>query len=147
MRFRRREFYLVANGRVTDFSGDIDDYQQWLNDDKKQSIKSIKTDAQNTDKGLDKKQQRQQQAELRKKSAPLRKEADKLEKRINQWQDEMSKIEVLLSDTDLYQPQRKTELTDLLKKQADLKNNLEENEMIWLELAEEIEEIMAVSGT
>jgi len=139
------EFYLVANGRVSDFSGDIDDYQQWLNDDKKQAVKSIKTEQQTADKGLDKKQLRQQQAELRKKSGPLRKAADKLEKKINNWQEEMSAIETLLSDTDLYQAERKTELTDLLKKQAELKSNIEENEMVWLELAEEIEEMMSVS--
>ena len=139
------EFYLVANGRVSDFSGDIDDYQQWLNDDKKQAIKSIKTDQQNGDKGLDKKQLRQQQAELRKKSAPLRKEADKLEKKVHLWQEELTKVEALLSDSDIYQAERKTELTDLLKKQANLKNDIEENEMLWLELAEQIEEMMSVN--
>lgn len=139
------EFYLVANGRVSDFSGDIDDYQQWLNDDKKQAIKSIKTEQQSSDKGLDKKQLRQQQAELRKKSAPLRKEADKLEKKIHLWQEELTKIEALLSDSDIYQAERKTELTDLLKKQANLKSDLEENEMLWLELAEQIEEMMSVT--
>ena len=133
------EFYLVANGRVSDFSGDIDDYQQWLNDDKKQAIKSIKTEQQSSDKGLDKKQLRQQQA------APLRKEADKLEKKVHQWQEELTKIEALLSDSDIYQAERKTELTDLLKKQANLKNDIEENEMLWLELAEQIEEMMSVT--
>jgi len=139
------EFYLVANGRVNDFSGDIDDYQQWLNDDKKQAIKSIKTDQQSGDKGLDKKQLRQQQAELRKKSAPMRKEADKLEKKVHQWQEELTKIEALLSDSDIYQSERKAELTDLLKKQANLKGDIEENEMLWLELAEQIEEMMSVT--
>ncbi|PKH88953.1 ATP-binding cassette domain-containing protein [Colwellia sp. Bg11-28] len=139
------EFYLVANGRVSDFSGDIDDYQQWLNDDKKQAIKSIKTDQQSGDKGLDKKQLRQQQAELRKKSAPMRKEADKLEKKVHQWQEELTKIEALLSDSDIYQSERKAELTDLLKKQANLKGDIEENEMLWLELAEQIEEMMSVT--
>ncbi|TMM43914.1 ATP-binding cassette domain-containing protein [Colwellia ponticola] len=140
------EFYLVANGRVIDFNGDIDDYQQWLNDDKKQAIKAIKTDQKTSDKGLDKKQQRQQQAELRKISAPLRKKADSLEKKIQQWQQELSKLDALLSDSDIYQSERKTQLTDLLKKQATLKNDIEENEMLWLELAEEIEEMMANDG-
>lgn len=139
------EFYLVANGRVSDFSGDIDDYQQWLNDDKKQAIKSIKTDQQSGDKGLDKKQLRQQQAELRKKSAPIRKEADKLEKKVHQWQEELTKVEALLSDSDIYQSERKAELTDLLKKQGNLKSDIEENEMLWLELAEQIEEMMSVT--
>ena len=139
------EFYLVANGHVSDFSGDIDDYQQWLNDDKKQAIKSIKTEQQSADKGLDKKQLRQQQAELRKKSAPLRKEADKLEKMVHQWQEELTKVEALLSDSDIYQAENKTELTDLLKKQAKLASDIEENEMLWLELAEQIEEMMSTS--
>jgi ATP-binding cassette subfamily F protein 3 len=49
------EFYLVANGQVSDFNGDIDDYQQWLNDDKKQTVKSTKSIGSDSDKGLDKK--------------------------------------------------------------------------------------------
>lgn len=132
------EFYLVANGQVSNFSGDIDDYQQWLNDDKKQAINNNKS---TVDKGVDKKQLRQQQAELRKKSAPLRKEADKLEKKIQHWQDELTQVEALLSDSDIYQAERKSELTIQLKLQASLKNKVEENEMLWLELAEQIEEI------
>jgi ATP-binding cassette subfamily F protein 3 len=135
------EFYLVANGQVSDFNGDIDDYQQWLNEDKKQAVSNNKT---TVDKGMDKKQLRQQQAELRKKSAPLRKEADKLEKKINQWQEELTQVEALLSDSDIYQAERKSELTIQLKLQASLKGKVEENEMLWLELAEQIEEIQTV---
>jgi len=139
------EFYLVANGKVSDFSGDIDDYQQWLNDDKKQTISNSKNTETSVDKGLDKKQLRQQQAELRKKSAPLRKKADQLEKKIQQWQTELVEIEAALSDSELYQSERKSELTDKLKHQGSLKDKLEENEMLWLELAEQIEDIMASS--
>jgi len=142
------EFYLVANGHVSDFSGDIDDYQQWLNEDKKQSLSNHKDDNNSidnnlTDKGLDKKQLRQQQAELRKQSAPLRKEADKLEKKIHQWQAQLTEVEALLSDSEIYQAERKNELTTQLKLQANLKEKVEENEMLWLELAEQIEDIMA----
>jgi len=142
------EFYLVANGCVTDFNGDIDDYQQWLNEDKKQTVSDQKnehnrTENMTTDKGLDKKQLRQQQAELRKKSAPLRKESDKLEKQIHVWQTELAKVEALLGDSEIYQADRKSELTTQLKLQASLKDNIEESEMLWLEIAEQIEEIMA----
>mgnify|MGYP003385875816 FL=1 len=135
------EFYLVANGKVSDFSGDIDDYQQWLNDDKKQTLGNTKN---TIDKGVDKKQLRQQQAELRKKSAPLRKEADKLEKEISQWQNELTQVEALLSDSDIYQSERKNELTTQLKLQASLKDKVEEHEMLWLELAEQIEGIQSL---
>lgn len=137
------EFYLVANGKVNNFSGDIDDYQQWLNDDKKQTFNSNKNNSGTVDKGLDKKQLRQQQAELRKKSAPLRKKADQLEKKIHQWQTELASVETLLSDSDIYQNENKNELTKQLKRQGCLKDKLEENEMLWLELAEQIEDIMA----
>ncbi len=136
------EFYLVANGTVSNFTGDIDDYQQWLNDDKKHIIKSQKVLAQTNDKVLDKKQLRQQQAELRKKSAPLRKKADQLESNIHRWQEELVVIEQQLSDSDIYLSERKSVLTDLLKQQAKLKSDIEEHEMQWLELAEQIEEMM-----
>ena len=142
------EFYLVANGNVIDFNGDIDDYQQWLNDDKKQTFTNNKignasNENVNEDKGLDKKQLRQQQAELRKKSAPLRKESEKLEKKITQWQAELAQVETLLSDSDIYQAERKKELTTQLKLQANLTGNIEESEMLWLEIAEQIEDIMS----
>jgi ATP-binding cassette subfamily F protein 3 len=139
------EFYLVANGSVTDFAGDIDDYQQWLNDDKKQLIRSNKTSLSTNDKIVDKKQLRQQQAELRKKTAPLRKKVEHLEKHIQQWQETLSLVEKQLSDSDIYLSERKSELTDLLKQQAKLKTDIEDNEMEWLALAEEIEEMMSVS--
>ncbi|TPH15229.1 ATP-binding cassette domain-containing protein [Litorilituus lipolyticus] len=141
------EFYLVANGRVSDFSGDIDDYQQWLNDDKKQTLTNNKSLTHHSEeKAPDKKQLRQQQAQLRKKAAPLKKQSDKLEKDIHQWQEQLQKVEAMLSESDIYQAERKAELTDKLKEQASLKEKIEENEMIWLELAEQIEEIMSADS-
>lgn len=141
------EFYLVANGSVADFSGDIDDYQQWLNDDKKLTVSAAKnTSSSALDKGPDKKQLRQQQAQLRQKAAPLKKQADKLEKSIQAWQAELAKVEEILSDSEIYQSEHKAKLTEQLKRQAELKENIEENEMLWLELAEEIEQIMTVQN-
>ena len=138
------EFYLVANGKVSDFNGDIDDYQQWLNEDKKQSFTQNKNQQNGEqEKSLDKKQLRQQQAELRKKSAPLKKQADQLEKKIQQWQSQLVQVEELLSDSELYQAENKTQLTKQLKAQGSLKNDIEEHEMLWLELAEQIEDIMS----
>lgn len=133
------EFYLVANGDVSEFSGDIDDYQQWLNDDKKLALKSDKTSNENL---VDKKQQRKQQADLRKATAPLRKEAQQFEKKVQQWQQTLAEIEEVLGDSDIYQAEHKARLTELLKQQAQLKADIEENEMHWLELEEQIEEMM-----
>ncbi|ARD44746.1 ATP-binding cassette domain-containing protein [Colwellia sp. PAMC 21821] len=134
------EFYIVANGHVTEFDGDIDDYQQWLNDDKKQTIKANKVVS---EPQVDKKQQRKEQAELRKKASPLRKQADKFEKLVQQNQDELTDVEANLADTEVYQAEHKAKLTELLKRQAQLTQALEANEMQWLDLEEQIEEIMS----
>lgn len=134
------EFYLVANGHVTDFDGDIDDYQQWLNDDKKQTIKANKIVS---EPQIDKKQQRKEQAELRKKASPLRKQADKFEKLVQKNQDELTEVEAKLADSDIYQAEHKVKLTELLKCQAKLTQDLAANEIQWLDLEEQIEEIMS----
>lgn len=135
------EFYLVANGRVSEFSGDIDDYQQWLNDEKKLTVKQTKDTGQ-TENTVDRKQQRQQQAELRKLAAPLKKQAQQYEKKVIKWQDELANVEEILADSDIYQAENKARLSELMKQQGQLKQTIEENEMLWLELEEQIEEIM-----
>lgn len=134
------EFYIVANEQVTDFDGDIDDYQQWLNDDKKQTIKANKVV---TEPQVDKKQQRKEQAELRKKASPLRKQADKFEKLVQEAQDELTDVEAKLADSEIYQAEHKAKLSELLKRQAKLTQDLAAHEIQWLDLEEQIEEIMS----
>jgi ATP-binding cassette, subfamily F, member 3 len=134
------EFFLVANGHVSEFSGDIDDYQQWLNEDKKQTLKNTKPIK--SAETVDKKQLRKEQAELRKKASPLRKQADKYEKKVQVWQAELAEVEAVLAESEIYQSEHKSRLATLIKQQASLKADIEENEMHWLELEEQIEEIM-----
>ena len=136
------EFYIVANGKVDDFKGDIDDYQQWLNDEKKFTTKAAKSTNPSAEPIIDKKQQRKEQAELRKKSAPLRKQADKLEKLIQKWQQELTAVEAVLAETEIYQAEHKKRLAEFILKQAKLSGDIEENEMEWLDLEEQIEEVM-----
>jgi len=136
------EFYLVANGQVSEFSGDIDDYQQWLNDDKKFTLKATKEPS-NNESTVDKKQQRKQQAELRKLAAPLKKQAQQFENKIHQWQQALTEIETTLGNSDIYQAENKARLSQLMKQQGKLKQDIEENEIHWLELEEKIEEIMS----
>ena len=136
------EFYIVAGGGVQDFDGDIDDYQQWLNDEKKSTFKNAKA-SNISEPTVDKKQQRREQAELRKKAAPLKKQADKFEKNVAKYQAELEDVEAILADTEIYQAEHKARLSELIKKQAQLKSDIEENEMQWLDLEEQIEEVMS----
>ena len=79
------------------------------------------------------------QAEFRQKIAPFKKAVEKHEKAIEKHQSSLSDVELALSDTDLYSEERKTELLQLLDKQALLKQQLEEEEMAWLDAQEQIE--------
>ncbi len=135
------EFYIVGNGRVSSFDGDIDDYQKWLQDDKKASLTKDKSANETTDK-VDKKEQRRQQAELRKQAAPLRKQVDKLEKQVEKWQAELDAIEHELAQSETYEHENKAKLSDLMLKQGKLKPQVETAEEQWMELEEQIEEII-----
>ncbi|MBO9491870.1 ATP-binding cassette domain-containing protein [Endozoicomonas sp. G2_1] len=138
------EFYLVAEGKADEFSGDIDDYQQWLLTEQKsakQEAQQVDNVSKSAEPVVDRKQQRREQAELRKKAAPLKKQADKLEATLDKWQQQLADIEQALSDSDLYQAENKARLTDYLKQQAKLKADIEDSEMQWLDLLEQIEQI------
>jgi len=139
------EFYIVGNGKVKSFDGDIDDYQKWLDDDKKSAFAESKSQHQanaNNEPKVDKKEQRRQQAELRKKSAPLRKQVEKLEKQVDKWQAELEVIENELAQPETYEQENKAKLSELLLKQGKLKPQVEAAEEQWMELEEQIEEIM-----
>ncbi|WNC68979.1 ATP-binding cassette domain-containing protein [Thalassotalea nanhaiensis] len=135
------EFYIVGNGKVDTFDGDIDDYQKWLDDDKKSALAQTKSIDVNPEK-VDKKEQRRQQAELRKQAAPLRKQADKLEKQVEKWQVELEAIENELALPETYEQENKARLSDLMLKQGKIKPQLESAEEQWMELEEQIEEII-----
>ncbi|MCH2056631.1 MAG: ATP-binding cassette domain-containing protein [Thalassotalea sp.] len=136
------EFLLVGQGKVTEFSGDIDDYQQWLNDDKKLTASQQNKSTKDSTSNVDKKQQRQQQAELRKQTAPYRKQVEKLNKQMEKWQASLDEVEGILAEGSIYQSDDKAKLTDLLKKQAKLTDDIAEAEMEWLDLEEKIDVIM-----
>lgn len=134
------DFLIVGQGKVDDFDGDIDDYHQWLHQDKKASVT-----AQNSSKAptVDKKAQRQQQAELRKQAAPLKKQVDKINGQMEKLQTELDKVDAILADGEIYQSSDKTELSSLLKLQAKLSEDISTLEVQWIDLEEQIDEIMS----
>lgn len=135
------EFYIIGNGQVQPFSGDIDDYQKWLDDDKKANLAKDKPVPDSADK-VDKKELRRQQAELRKKAAPLKKQAEKLEKKVEKWQKKLEQIEAQLALPETYEAKNKAKLNELMLEQGKIKPQLEEAEEQWMELEEQIEEII-----
>jgi len=130
------EFWLVADGEVTQYDGDIDDYRRWLNLRKRE----IRADNAGSTGGASKKQQRQQSADKRKQLQPLRKQAQLLEKQLEKLNHQKGLIETTLADSAIYDDDNKEKLKALLLEQADLGQLLEDTENKWLEISEEIEQ-------
>ena len=135
------DFLLVADGKVQEFDGDLEDYARWLVDYRQRNA-PVSTAPVNADK-TDKKAQRQAAAALRQQLAPHKREADKLEAELGKLHEKLAKIEASLADSAVYEAARKDELRDLLAEQAKLKVREGELEEAWMEALERVETMQA----
>ncbi|MBI6466849.1 ABC transporter ATP-binding protein [Proteus mirabilis] len=141
------DLYLVHDGQVEPFEGDLDDYQQWLVDQNRQETQANKTQPdQETPNASnltaqDKKEQKRKEAEFRQQTQPLRKKLTTLESKMDKLSQELTAIETELSDSQIYEAKNKATLTDCLSRQSIAKSALEEVEMAWMELQEKLEEM------
>lgn len=130
------EFWLLMDGSLQAFDGDLDDYQRVLQNRQREEENA---GAASTRPVVDKKQQRQQSAALRAQLAPLKKQITTLEKSMEKLQKELSSVDDTLADTSLYEAANKQTLQNLLKRQGEAKSELEMLELEWLELQERME--------
>jgi ATP-binding cassette subfamily F protein 3 len=130
------EFFLVAEGAVREFDGDLNDYQKWL---KNYSRITEVVEPAVIEAPVDKKLSRQESAEKRKKRDPITKQIKQIEAKIEKLQKRISDIEVTLSDGNIYTEDNKLQLKDILAKQAEVKKNLSDYEEQWLEFQDQLE--------
>jgi ATP-binding cassette subfamily F protein 3 len=134
------QFLLVAEGRVQEFDGDLDDYARWLVDFR---ARQQPASAEPVGERTDKRAQRQAAAALRQQLAPHKREADKLERQLGEVQEKLAAIEARLADPQLYEAVRKDELKQLLAEQSTLKAREAQLEEAWLERLETLEALQA----
>ncbi|RLV58219.1 ABC transporter ATP-binding protein [Parashewanella curva] len=132
------DYYLVDNQQVQPFNGDLADYHQWLLTSQKAN-----TPASNNAATEDKKERKRREAEMRNRLSPLKKQQTKLEKQQERASSRLAEIEEILGDMSLYEDDNKDKLTSILNERTELTQTLENSEMEWLELQEQIEEIEA----
>lgn len=133
------QFVLVADGKAQTFDGDLEDYSQWLNEQRlkeKQAAQSQAPDKPNKNDRAQNKAERQARIAERR---PLLKELELIERNMAQMQKDKKTCDERLNDTELYSTADKTELQQLLKTQAELASKLETAEERWLELHEQLE--------
>ncbi|WP_449758652.1 ABC transporter ATP-binding protein [Erwinia persicina] len=136
------DLYLVHDGKVEAFEGDLEDYQQWLSDQQRQASTDATPKADSANSAQARKDQKRRDAELRTQTQPLRKQIEKLEKQMEKHNTQLADAENKLSDSAIYEQSRKADLTAALQQQATAKSALEACEMEWLEAQEELESIM-----
>ena len=132
------QLFLVANGSVMPFDGDLDDYRTWLTDQKRSASEG--TNETSNDSSLSKKEQRKQEAERRKLLKPLLNKLKKTEQLVEKYHAEQKELEGQLADPDIYQDDQKEALKKLLARKVEVDQALELAEVEWMELEERLEE-------
>ena len=136
------EYWLVDEGAVSPFAGDLEDYHAYIQQRQAAvSAPSVHTDkAESAHKAQDRKEQKRLEAEQRQRLAPLRKQQQALEVKMEKLTQSLAEVEEQLADMDLYASERKAELTAVLQQQVKLKTDLDEVELQWMALTEQLEE-------
>lgn len=139
------EFWLVNDGRVNLFQGDLNDYQKWLNDNrwtKEKSTDNSGVDHQKKSEeqsALSRKDQKRMEAEIRKQKAPLSNRLKKVDKELHNLQKEQVDLEALLASSEIYEENNKKKLADSMQRSNELSQIIEVLEEEWFELNEKLE--------
>ena len=123
--------WLVADGTVRNFDGDLDDYRALLAERARPAERAETANSRRED--------RRDRAEARAAVAPLRRAAKDAEARIARLADERAAIEKKLTDPALYAPGRGDEITEAQFRLAALKRDIAAAEEAWLAAAEALE--------
>jgi ATP-binding cassette subfamily F protein 3 len=134
------EFWLINNGQVAPFKGDLKEYQKWLNENQwKTSTGSNEANKNNS--ASNRKEQKRLEAERRQKRSPLVKRLNKIEKQMQSWQQEKSELDNQLTDNSLYEDEHKDKLNQIIQRSNELSANIACIEEEWLEINEELESL------
>jgi len=124
---------LVADGRVTAFDGDLEDYRVWLSQAQNASQNLAKPTLKTTSPAVDAKAQARLLAQQRR---LLEKRLVEIEKHLSRLHEEKAALEMWLADAASYQPENTARLKETVAKQAQVVEQLQQIEDQWLEVSE-----------
>ncbi len=141
-------FWIVADGQVQEFDGDLEDYRDWLTARTAAARADARNEAQgeNADvSGTDRKAKRRQEAEERQRIAVLRKPLDSKLKKVEADMDAASRrlveLDALIADPEFYSDARRDERLKVLSEHGELSKKHGQLEEQWLLLQEELESL------
>ena len=135
LRATTERLILVHDGAVQPYDGDLDDYAQLVLEHRRTTVAAEK--AANQAERLESGEREPSQN----RKEPLQKELSKVEKELAQKNEELRKLSDRLADGDFYTSTDPDEVARVLREHGELKPVVEELEMRWLELSEEIEAV------
>ena len=130
--------WLVADGTVKTFDGDMDEYRRFVLDQARaESRKNAKSGDEDEQKDT-LAAQRQNNAKTRRETAPLRKKIEAVEARMAKFAGLITKVDDMLAHPDAY-AKDPAKATQLAQQRAELVRALAGAEEEWLALSEELE--------
>ena len=125
-------FYLVDNGRVDIFNGDLNDYKNYILDIKSSDIKETKKKVKSS------KDNKEDNSKLIK---SLNIEISKLEKRLLRLNAKLDEANLKLADPHLYKDDSSDNLQDLIRNQLELSNEVELADQEWMDKVTHLESL------
>jgi ATP-binding cassette subfamily F protein 3 len=134
------ELLIVHDGVVDRFNRSLDDYPTWLKEQEEGLEQAVAKWQEVPAKTVNKKQQRQEQAQRRQRLKPLYDKVRDVEKALASNRSRLIELDARLADESIYMDStRKEELTQLVQDQASARSAIESLEWEWLEASEELE--------
>ena len=132
--------WLVQDGRVRNFDGDMEDYRRLLLEQRRTERREARSEKSKL-AGPNRREQRRAAAEARAATASLRKAAQHAEKRLERLTWERAALEAELARPELYE-EGGAKVSELQKRLADIDKAIAAAEAQWLEAEEAIESAM-----
>ncbi|NLO79190.1 MAG: ATP-binding cassette domain-containing protein [Xanthomonadaceae bacterium] len=139
------EFWLVADGQLRPFDGDLGDYQAWVASRNKAAEPVQPAAARGEHTAQARREARRREAERREAARPLQQRVRQLDRELEELAARLAALERELADPAVYEPGRKTRLAELLQAQGELRKRQESLEEQWLEAQEQLEALLAQS--
>ncbi len=134
-------FWLVADGSVKDFDGDLDDYARYLADKRRAAATvKLKGGGNAETSAADRKAERKQAAAARQALAPLRIAVQNAEKALAKLNAEKMRLDATLADPDTYTKMAPAKQAELQKQHGEIVKKIEAAEETWLDAQAKLED-------
>ncbi|WP_454677298.1 ABC-F family ATP-binding cassette domain-containing protein [Achromobacter marplatensis] len=139
-------FWIVADGAVREFDGDLEDYRDWLAArNAGERAEAARENAEGGEPVVDRKAQRRAEAEQRQRLSALRKPLEaklaKVESEMEKLRTKLHALDAVIADPDLYSDARRAERQKVMAEHGEHGKRVDELEEQWLEIQGSLEEI------